>query len=664
MIRFLQSEGEVKKYVLGGLLLLICLSMVIYLVPGGLGAELTGQPGKGVVAKVAGTDITADQVRREAQQTIRAQMQQLGPQAAQLMPYLMAQATPRAADSLITRQALMAEADRMGLRVTPDEIRDDLQHGRYAGTFFPGGNFIGQKQYEDLLLGANLTPAVFEESVGKELVLNKLRAMVSNTATVSESEVKQAFLKENTKIKFTYALLKQDDLRKGLHPTDDELKAYYQSHLASYTNSIPEKRKVKYAVVDSGKLQAAAQVSRDEEQAYYDAHHDAYRVPEQVKVSHILIKTPAPGPDGKVDEKVVAAAQSKAADLLKQVKSGGNFEDLAKKNSEDPGSAAVGGSLGWFGRGKMVPEFEKAAFSLPKGQISDLVRTNFGFHILRIDDKQDAHLKSIDEVRSQIEPVLKQQKAQQAGQTLATQVRDEAKTKGLDAAAAAHSLTVVNSDYIARRDLLPGVGPAPQFMDALFLATDKTGVEVASASQGFVVYQLEGVKPQATPAFDEVKTKLEDEFKNERAATLLSQKTQELSDRARNEHDLKKVAQQMGATIKTSDFVGPDGQVPDIGSMSGQASAAFGLKAGEISGPINSGSNGAVLQLLETQAPPDTDYAAKRDAIREKLMQQKQQEVFGLYIDNLRDRMEKAGKIKVNQQEMKALSGNVNGEGM
>jgi len=664
MIRFLQTPGPALKTALGAILVFICVSMVVTLIPGGLGSELTGQPGKGVVARVAGTDITADQVRREAQQMVRQQVQQLGPNASMLMPYLMAQATPRAADNLISRQALMAEAERIGLRATPEEIKDDLQHGRYAATFFPGGNFVGQKQYEDMLSTASLTPAAFEEIVGKELVFNKLHDMVADTASVPESDIRQAFLRQNTKVKFEYALLKQDDLRKGLHPTEEELKAFYQSHLQAYTNSIPERRKAKYALVDTGKLQSAVQVTRDDEQAFYDSHRDAYRVPEQVKVSHILIKTPPPGADGKVDEKAVAAAQSRAADLLKQVKSGANFEELAKKNSEDPGSATQGGSLGWFGRGKMVPEFEKAAFSMAKGQISDLVKTGFGFHIIRVDDKQDPHLKPIDEVRDQIAPLVKQQKAQQMAQTLATQVRDEAKNKGLDAAAAAHGLTVVNSDFVARRDLLPGLGPAPQFMDALFLATDKTGVEVASASQGFVVYQLDGVKPQSTPSFDEIRTKVEDEFKNERSATLLSQKTQELSDRAKSEHDLKRAAKELGATVKTSDFVAPDGQVPDIGSMSGQASVAFGLKPGEISSPVNSGSNGAVLQLLETQAPPDSDYAAKRDQIRELLLQQKQQQMFGLYIDNLRERMEKSGKIKINQQEMKALSSTGNGVGM
>jgi peptidyl-prolyl cis-trans isomerase D len=171
-----------------------------------------------------------------------------------------------------------------------------------------------------------------------------------------------------------------------------------------------------------------------------------------------------------------------------------------------------------------------------------------------------------------------------------------------------------------------------------------------------VVFQLLGVKPPATPTFDEIRSQVEQQFKNERANILLSQKVQELSDRAKAEHDLKKAAKELGATVKTSDFVLPDGQVPDIGSMTGQASVAFNMKPGDISGPINSGTNGIVISVLEAQSPPDTDFTAKRDQIRDTLLQGKQQELFGLFVANLRDQMEKAGKIKINQEELKTLT--------
>ena len=652
MIRFLQTEGPFKKIVLSGLLLLICAAMVIAFIPGNLGNDLMGTPGKGVVAKVDGEDITADEVRETARGMLQQQGAQLGANASILLPFF----AQRAADQLVDRQALVAEAQHLGLKATPPEIKDELQHGQYSEVFFPGGTFIGEAEYEGLLQQHNMTPATFEDSVGKGILITKLQALITGSASVSDLSIRREFDKQNTKVKFEYAVLKQDDIKKGLHPATEELKSFYDSHQKNYANSVPEKRKVKYAMIDLAKIQNGVQVANDELQSYYNSHRDQYRVAEQAKVSHILIKTPLPGPDGKVDEKGVAEAQKRAEDLLKQLKAGAKFEDLARKYSEDPGSAKEGGSLGWIGKGRTVPEFEKAAFSLPKGQISDLVKSSYGFHIIRVDDRQDAHMKTLEEVKDQIEPILKQQKAQALAQKQAEELLQAAVKQGLDAAAAAKGVPVITSDFFSRKDMVPGLGPAPQLMDAVFTTAEKSPPQMAATSQGFAVFDLVAVKPQSTPTFEEIRTRVEGEFKNERSNVVLSQKTAELSDRAKTEHDLKKAAKELGATVKTSEFVSPDGQVPDIGSMTGQAAVAFNMKPGDISGPINGGENGVVIAVTDVQAPSEADFAAKRDQIRDTLLQGKEQELFGLFITNLREQMEKSGKIKINQEEMKTLT--------
>ena len=664
MIRFLQTQGPTKKIILSGILLVICAAMVITFIPGGLTSELTGQPGKGVVAKVDGSEISSDEVRQSARQMAQQDAQRYGEMAQKLMPFLIQQETIRAVDQMIDRQALLSAARRMGLRVSPEEVKDELQHGRYAATFFPGGNFIGQVEYEDMLQRANLTAPKFEQSVGDDILLTKLQALISGSASASENEIHSQFMKDNSKVKFEYAVLKQDDLRKGLHPTDEELKAFYESHKGSYANSVPEKRKVKYAIVETGKAAADVQVTSDDLRTYYDQHRDQYRMPEQVKVSHILIKTPLPGPDGKVDEKGVAEARHRAEDLLQQLKSGAKLEDLAKKYSEDTGSAKQGGSLGWIGKGQTVPEFEKTAFSLSKGQMSDLVKSSYGFHIIRVEDKQEPHVRTLDEVKPEIEPVIKHQKGQQIAQKKADALMKQARTQGLDAAAATLGVPVITSDFFSRKDNLPGLGPANQFMDAVFASAENSPPDMAPASQGITVFQLLGVKPASTPTFEEIRSRVEDEFKNERSSTLLSQKVQELSDRAKAEHDLKRAAKELGATVKTSDFVLPDGQVPDVGSMSGQAAVAFTMKPGEISGPISSGANAVVLSVLENQQPTDADFTAKRDQIRDQLLLGKQEERFKLFVSSLVDEMTRSGKIRRNEEEIKALNRSGSGQGM
>ncbi len=627
--------------------------MVITLVPGFGSTDFFGSaPTRGVVAKVAGTDITSQEVQRQARDMVHQQFPRGGAQASMLLPFFASQA----AQQLIQRQALVAEAEHLGLHATDEDVRDELQHGRYGETFFPGGNFIGEAAYEELLQQHDLTVALFENGVKEEILIDKLRSLVAGSAMVTDGEIRQKFEKDNTKVKFDYAVLRKDDILKGLHPTDTELKAFYDRNKATYNNSIPEKRKIKYVLIDTAKLQGEAQVSQQDLQAYYDQHRDEFRAPEQVNVRQVLIKTPLPGTDGKVDQKGVDDARKKADDVLKQVKAGVKFEDLAKKYSEDP-SSKDGGSVGWIKRGGFpVPEVDKAAFSLAKGGTSDVINAGYAFVILRVEDKQDAHMKTISEVKDQIEPILKEQKAQQAADAETSALLSQARAAGLDKAAAAKGLQVVATDFIGRADSLPGLGSSPQFTEAVFSAAEKSPPDQVQVPQGFAVFELEAIKPPATPTFEEIRSRVETEFKNERSGTLLTQKTQELSDRAKADHDLKKAAKELGATMKTSDFVLPDGQVPDIGSMSGAASVAFSLKPGDISGPVDSGNTGVVLAILDKQAPTDSDFAGKKDQIRDTLVQNKQSELFGLFMANLREQMEKSGKIKINEQEMKSLT--------
>ena len=653
MIRFLQTPGPIKKIVLGGLLTVISVFMVITLVPGFGSTDFFGTaPTRGVVAKVAGADITSQEVQRQAREMVHQQFPRGGAQASMLLPFFASQA----AQQLIQRQALIAEAEHLGLRATDEAVRDELQHGRYSETFFPAGNFIGEAAYEELLQQHDLTVAQFERSVKEDILIDKVRSLVAGGAMVTDAEIRQKFEKENTKVKFDYAVLRKDDILKELHPTDSELKAFYDRNKASYNNSIPEKRKIKYVLIDTAKVQSEAQVSQQDLQNYYDQHRDEFRMPEQVNVRQILIKTPLPGSDGKVDQKGVDAAQKKAQDILAQLKGGAKFEDLAKKYSEDP-SSKDGGSVGWIKRGGFpVPEVDKAAFSLPKGGTSDVINAGYAFVILRVDDKQDAHVKTLAEVKDQIEPIIKQQKAQQAADSEANALLAQARSGGLDKAAAAKNMPAVATDFISRTDSLPGIGSSPQFTEAVFSAAEKSPPDEVQVPQGFVIFELEAIKPPGTPTFEEIHSRVETEFKNERAGALLTQKTRELSDRAKADHDLKKAAKELGATMKTSDFVLPEGQVPDIGSMSGAASVAFTLKPGDISGPVDSGNTGVVLAILDKQAPTDADFAAKKDQIRDTLVQNKQSELFGLFMANLREQMEKSGKIKINEQEMKALT--------
>jgi peptidyl-prolyl cis-trans isomerase D len=417
-------------------------------------------------------------------------------------------------------------------------------------------------------------------------------------------------------------------------------------------------RKVKYVVIDPARLPNAAKASSDDLQAYYRQHAAEYRVPESVKVRHILIKLPLPGPDGKVDAKQVDSAKAKAQDVVNQLHKGADFATLAKKYSDDTATAKNGGSVGQLVQGSgTAPEIEKVAFSLAKGQSSDLIQTSYGFEIIHVDDKTAAHARSLDDVRSEIEPIVAAQKNQRNAEQLAHTVENQAKSGGLEKAAASNGLQVQDSGFIARNAPLPGIGSSPQFSDTVFTMKPNDVPVAVPLAHGFAVAQVTEVKPPAAPTFDQVKDRIAMELKQQKAQALLAQKTQELSDKAHASHNLREAAKAVGATVKSSDLVAPDGQVPDLGQVASSVPQVFDMKPGEISQAISLGQKGVVVALTEKQGPTDAEFDAVKDQIKASLLDRKRSEAEEVFVASLRDRLEKQGKIIVDKKKMAALSG-------
>lgn len=659
MIRFLQSGNKAAKYLLAGLLLILCVSMVAYLIPGFTNSSTITR--ESVVAKVGSIEVSTQDV----QKTVTLMMQQAAQRNPNFPPEMMRPYfTQQAIPTLIRDAELRYESDRLGLSVSDQEVSDFLHSGQFGEMFFPKGQWVGQERYEQMVNQFfQTTVDDFERQLRIEMLRNKLISSVTAGVTVTNADVEKKYKEENTKVKFDYAVLNLDDLQKQLKPTDAELKAYYDTNKARYENSIPEKRQVKFFLITEQQAQSKVTVSPEEIEKYYRDNDAAYRVPDRVRVRHILIKMPTAGPDGKVDPKAVDAARAKAEDVLKQVKAGGDFAELAKKYSEDkgstqnPGTAEKGGEIGWIVKGQTEAPFESVAFSMNKGQTSDLVQTSYGFSIVQTEDKETAHKKPLSEVKDDIEIALKQQKAAEWLQNTASAAANEAHIGNLEQTAAKYGAAVISTNPISRTDTLPGVGPAPGVMSTIFSTDEKAGVQSVQTPQGYAIFAVTKVMPSSTPAFEAIKDKVATDFKAERSSSLLSQKTAELSDRARSSHDLRKAAKEAGATVKTSELVDRNGQVPDVGAMTGQAGTAFTLKPGEISGPLNTGRKGIVLAITDRQEPALTgdEYAKAKDSVREELTQEKRQEAMDLFVNNLDQRLKKEGKVKTNQTVLEAL---------
>ena len=642
MIRILQQNNKFTKVLFAVIIGAAVVTMVITLVPGIFDSNSVTDANVFATVRAPGilgrfsesTPIKAAEVNQLAQRQLQQQ---------RLPDFLLPYMAQRAGQILVQRAILKNEADRLGLQVSDEDLRRELQTGPFAQYLFPNGTYIGDDAYINFVQSAfQVSRADFESQVKSDLELNRLQALITGGVTVSDNAVRDAYKIQGTKVKFDYAVVSADDLRKGINPSDSDLQAFFKQNAAKYATAIPETRKIQYAAFDASNLPGGKpQVTDADVQAYYTAHQDQYQIKEQVKVRHILISVPS-GADAKTD----AAAKAKAEDILKQIKAGGNFADLASKNSDDPGSKVQGGELGWLDRGKTVPEFDKAAFTLNPGQTSDLVKTQFGYHILQVEEKKTAHLQPIAEVKPQIVPVLEQQKAGVAEQNFANQLVGDAKKDSIEKAASAKGLHVVTTDYVAKDGVIAGLADGSGLLTQAFAAAKGAAPASVSTGDGFAVFQVVDVKAAHAPDFADYKQHILDDFREQQLPQLLNALLNKLDDRAKVLNDLKKAAAELNIPFKTSELVGKDGQVPDLGAMSGPGAVAFTLAKGAISAPINVGRVGVVLTVTDKQEPSTDDIAKNFTQTREQLLSAQREEIFRVYVGTLTEKYEKGGAVK------------------
>ena len=648
MIRILQQDNRITKIIFAVIIGFAVITMVITLVPGIFDNATTNDSTVFATVKEPGFlgRLASDSIPIKTTEVTQLAQRQL--QQQHLPDFLLPYMSQRAGQILVQRAILKHEADRMHLQVSDEDLRRELQTGPFAQYLFPNGNYIGDDAYINFVQSAfQTTRSDFESQVKADMELNRLQALITGGASVSDNAVRAAYLKDGTKVKFDYAVISSDDLRKTINPSEADLQAFFKSNQPRYATAVPETRKIQYVSFDASNLPGGKpQVTDAEVQSYYNAHQDQYQVKEQVKVRHILIAVPA-GADAKTD----AAAKTKAEDILKQIKAGGNFADLASKNSDDPGSKTQGGELGWLDRGKTVPEFDKAAFMLSVGQTSDLVKTQFGYHILQVEDKKTAHTRPLAEVKPEILPILEQQKSGAAEQTFASSLASDAKKNGLDKAAAAKGLHVVTTDYVAKDGVIAGLADGSGLLTQAFAVVKGADPASVSTGDGFAVFQVTDIKSAHAPDFAVYKDHILNDYRDQQLPQLLNSQLKKLDDRAKLLNDLKKAAAEMNVPVKTSDLVGKDGQVPDLGAMTGPGSVAFSLPVGAISGPVNVGHSGVVLSILQKQEPTAADIAANFAKTRDQLLNEQHEEIFRVYIGNLTERYEKGGGVRFTKKQ-------------
>ena len=655
MIRFLQRDNRLTKALFIVIIAAASVSMVVYLIPGLTGQSAATGDTYAVVYPhwynrflSSGETISQQRVSQMARQQAQQQHYPDNPMIMNLLEQ-------RIGQQMVQQQIMLAEADKLGIRATNADVIQFLHNGPTGQVLFPNGVFIGDDQYARLISERlNTTVADFETDVKRDIVIKRLQALITAGVAVGDQEVRDKYRKDNIKIKFDYAVISVDDLRKQINPSDSDIEAFFKKNVARYASAVPEERKITYFAFTPNQLPGGVpQPSQQEIQQYFAAHQSEYSIPEQAKSRHILIKVDA-GADAKTD----AAAKAKAEGLLKQIQGGANFADVAKKNSDDPGSKDSGGELGFAQRGHMVPEFDSAIFTQKIGD-TKIVKSQFGYHIVQVEERQQAHAQQLNELLPTIQATLIRQKAATAEENYAHALTSEAIKNGLEKTAAAHHLDVATTPLVGRQGVVAALPDGSQMISKAFESKQGDPPQFATTGEGYAVFQVTGVAAAHAPAFADWKAKVTEDYRDERLPILLSQKTAELAAKAKSSNDLAKAAKEMGATVKTSDLVGQTGQVPDLGQVGQVAPQLFDMTPGAISGPINAQRTGVVAKLVDKQEPTVDEIAKNYDQMRDQILEERRSEAFNVFSSTVFNDYKKKNRIRLNA---KAQSSEAPGE--
>jgi peptidyl-prolyl cis-trans isomerase D len=640
MLDVIQQRKTGVKILMGVILGIICLTMVITLVPGLVPGAMTGMNSPDAVARVGDEQITRTDIENTLNRELRGQS---------LPPMLKGMYTKQVLDQLVFQKALEMEAKRLGLRVTPEEQTDRIK--KYLPTAFTGDTWVGKERYtQEVETRTGMTVEDFEEFVRQQLLEEKFRNILTDGVTVSDTEIAQEYIRRNEKISIEYAVFKPADLAATINPTDAELQAYFAKNIGRY--QVAEKRSASYALLDLDKLKQQTKVSDDELKAAYQQNIDQFKVQNRVHVEHILFKTV-----GQTDA-LVAETQKKAEDVLKKAKSGGNFEDLAKQYSDDT-SKTKGGDIGWIVEGQTVPEFQQAAFTLPKGSISDLVKTQYGFHIIKVLDKETARTKSFDEVRAEIEPTVLDSKvnaeANKISDQMAAAVR-QSNRQSLDDLAKKFNLTVGTTPVASVSEPLGDLGNSPDVHQTLFALRPGEVSAPLRIDRGWAIIALKETQPAHQGTLAEVRDKVLADYRKDNSATLARSKAEDLAKRVKGGEALAKAAKELGAETKTSAPFARNGQVSDLGSAT-QFNAAFNMQVGQVSDADQVAANWAVYRIVTHDSPKMEELILQKPQLEQQLLQTKQQASYEAFKTALQDRLKSEGKITIDNANLKALTG-------
>ena len=536
----------------------------------------------------------------------------------------------QALQGLVDERILVLEAERLGIRVDDATLK---QRVATAPEFQQDGRFLGANEIKKRLERSGVTVKEFEDSLRNSLLRERLVSLVTDSVHVSAAEAEQQYRRRNEQVKAEYVVVTADNA--GLTASDDEVRARFDAAKDAY--KLPERRVLSYVMIDAPALASRVTLTDRDLLAYYEAHRDEFSQPEELCASHVLIKVKA-GPDateGHADDEARRIAQS----ALDEIRLGADFAALAKRVSEDLGSASQGGDLGCFPRGRMMPEFDNAVFALDAGQVSDVVRTSIGYHVVKAVSRKDESVPPFaqvkDPIRQQVMAERVQALVQEKTDATATALRGG---RSLEEAAREQGFTVQKSAALARGDVEPPLASPALLARAFELKKGEAAHDPLPVANGYALISIEEIQPPRMPDLKEVSDKVRADAISEKAFARSRAIAADVRARAQ-QAGLEKAAAALGLVRKQSDALVPRGQsIGDLGAGAGVETAVYALPVGGLSEPVRTPAGWAVVRVLEKKDYDPATFEKEKAALITTLVEERRGRLFQAYMQEARKR--------------------------
>lgn len=539
-----------------------------------------------------------------------------------------------AVNFLVDRKLMLKEAKKAGVTASEQEVINTIKKN-----FSRNGQFIGMQEYEQIVdASMHMDVESFEQMISDDIIVQKYNDMLTAGILVSDQELEDQYKKNNLTAKIDYVAFEKASTQSTIEAKPEDVRAYFDLHKQDFMTG--EMRKVQYLWVSHDSEKNRVQIPETELRKYYEDHGDKFSRGEAVHARHILLK---------IEGKNEADVKSQADELVKQLRSGGDFAALARQYSDDPGSKDTGGDLGYFERGRMIPEFEEAAFSLQPNQISDPIKTMYGYHIIQTLDKRAASKLDFALVKDQIAREMAQPKAIANAQEQAKKVYDDIKTnhKNMSDISKIQLIDLRTTDFFSQGDEVPGLDAA--FRGKVFELKSKGDVsEPVQVGEDFAIIQLADTKPSEIPPFEKVEAKATEKYKTWRAEQVALQSAQNFYNSIGAAADLKEVADKQKLTVKNAGPFNKGGYVPEIGTVPDISDKAFEMAIGAFSKPVKTDAGYVVFQLKEKKEFNQADFEKEKANLRDQLIQEKKNDFLSAYRAMLHKKYEK--EIWINQE--------------